>query len=132
MIKLIFKKELYEMANFSHDTTGEPFILWIDEFGSERKTKHDLPRFKPEANGIKMDIVIDGNDIRFVNPNPRKLKRFKYGKEALDFIRKFKEPLLMHWNREIDTAQLGVILRLVNKKKYKIKDAIDAVINGDM
>ena len=52
--------------------------------------------------------------------------------ESIDvFVEKFKEPLLMHWNREIDTVQLGTIIRLVNKKKYTVDDAIQAVINDD-
>ena len=56
---------------------------------------------------------------------------FKNANKALKFVEKFKEPLLMHWNKEIDTAQLGVIIRLVVKKKYTVEDAITAVLNDE-
>ena len=126
---ITLKRTLYEMANFSTKTTGEPFTLWIDEAGKERKTKHSLPGFKASANGVQVDIVIDGDNIKFDNATKRKLDRFKYAKEALDFIEKFKKPLLMHWNRKIDTAQLGMIMLLVTKKHRSIDDAIDEVVN---
>lgn len=126
-MKLFIKDEnefLYEMANFSTDTTGERFVLWIDEFGKERKGKHSLPRFKPKANDVELDIVIDGDKVRYDKATKSKLDKFKFGTDALKFVERFKKPLLMHWNREIDTAQLGTIIRLVIKKKYSLEDAI--------
>lgn len=133
-LKINESNSLYEMANFGYNTTGEHFILWIDEAGKLRKTTHDLPRFKPEANDEQIDIVIDNGVVRFddkTQKNPRKLRKFKYGDDALKFIEKFKVPLLMHWNKEIDTAQLGVIIRLVTKKKYTVDDAVKAVLNDE-
>lgn len=127
-MKLEIYEPLYEMANISRNTTGENFELWIDDSGKDRNVGHNLPRFKPKTNGIELDIVIDGDKIYIDNPNPRKIKKFKYSKEALEFVERFKKPLLMHWNREIDTAQLGTIFTLVIKKKYTIEDAIKFVI----
>ena len=122
---------LYEMANFGPNTTGEHFTLWIDEAGKLRKTKHCLPRFKPESNNVQLDIVIDKGIVRFDKETKQQLRKFKYGNEALEFVKKFKTPLLMHWNKEIDTAQLGVIIRLVTKKKYTVDDAVEAVLNDE-
>lgn len=122
---------LYEMANFGPNTTGESFTLWIDEAGKLRNTKHNLPRFKPESNGVQLDIVIEDGIVRFDNETKPKLTKFKNANKALKFVEKFKEPLLMHWNKEIDTAQLGVIIRLVVKKKYTVEDAITAVLNDE-
>lgn len=127
IMKLEIYEPLYEMANISRNTTGENFELWIDDSGKDRNVGHNLPRFKPKTNGIELDIVIDGDKIYIDNPNPRKIKKFKYSKEALEFVERFKKPLLMHWNRKIDTAQLGTIFTLVIKKKYTIEDAIKFV-----
>lgn len=124
-------KPLYEMANFSRNTTGENFELWIDDSGKDRNVGHNLPRFKPKSNGIELDIVIDGDKVYIDKPNKRDIRKFKYSKDALQFVRKFKTPLLMHWNREIDTAQLGIIIRLVVKRNYTVNDAVTAVLNDD-
>lgn len=119
------------MANFSRNTTGENFELWIDDSGKDRNVGHNLPRFKPKSNGIELDIVIDGDKVYIDKPNKRDIRKFKYSKDALQFVRKFKTPLLMHWNREIDTAQLGIIIRLVVKRNYTVNDAVTAVLNDD-
>ena len=37
----------------------------------------------------------------------------------------------MHWNHEITTYELGNIIRLVNKKKFTIDNAIETVLNDD-
>lgn len=37
----------------------------------------------------------------------------------------------MHWNREIDTAELGLIMKLVVKKNYTVDDAVEVVLNDD-
>lgn len=130
-MKLEVYEPLYEMANFSRNTTGENFELWIDDSGKNRNVGHNLPRFKPKANDIELDIVIDGDSIYIDNANPRDIRKFKYSKDALDFIKRFKKPLLMHWNREIDTAELGLIMKLVVKKNYTVDDAVKAVLNDD-
>lgn len=132
MIKIVREKPLFEMANFSKDTTGQHFILWVDEAGKTRNNKHSQARFKVEANNVELVIVIDGNNIHINKTNPRKIQKFKYGDEALEFVNKFKIPLLMHWNKEIDTTQLGIIFRLVYKKKYTVDKAIDFIKSGEL
>ena len=120
------------MANLKFKTTGELFDLWVDEFGSDRHTKHDAPRFKPKANGVQLDIILrnDGT-AEIANTNPRDIQKFGYAKEAVAFIERFSTPLLMHWNGEIETGELTAIIRLVVKKHYEIDDAIVAVINDE-
>lgn len=123
---------IYGMANLKPDKIGQPFELWVDEVGSDRNVSHNLPRFKPKANGIQLDIVLNPNgEIEIVNADSRKIQKFKYAKEAIDFIETFQRPLLMHWNGEIDSTDLAMIIRLVVKKKYSIDDAIEAVLNDE-
>ena len=125
-------QSIYGMANLRFKTTGEPFDLWVDEAGSERNTQHDAPRFKPKANGIQLDIIIQNDGTaEIVNTDPRDIQKFGYAKEALAFIERFSAPLLMHWNGEIETGELTAIIRLVVKKHYELDDAIYAVINDE-
>ena len=122
---------MYEMANLQTKDTGEPYEFWVDDIGKDRGGKHNLPRFKPRKDGVELDIIIDGDDVRFDKQPTNKLHKFGPYKDALKFVEKFKKPLLMHWNKEITTAELANIIRLVNKKHYSIDDAIEAVLNDD-
>jgi hypothetical protein len=131
MIRIETYEPLYEMANFSRSTTGENFELWIDDSGKDRNVGHNLPRVKPKANGIELDIIIDGDNVYIDHARKRDITKFKYSRDAIKFVKKFRIPLLMHWNREIDTAQLGIIIRLVVKKNYSVQDAINAALNDD-
>ncbi len=123
---------IYGMANLKPREIGESFELWIDELGSDRNVGHNNPRFKPKANGIQLDIMLMRNGkAEIVNADPRKIQKFKYGKEAVRFIEKFSEPLIMHWNGDISSSELTTIIRLVNKKNYSIDNAIEAVLNDE-
>ncbi len=123
---------VYGMSNFKPAKTGLPFELWVDEIGSDRNVAHNLPRFKPKANGVQIDIVLNSNGkAEIVNADSRKIQRFKYAKEAIEFIEKLKKPLLMHWNGEIDSDDLLSIIKLVEKENYSIESAIETVLNDN-
>ena len=123
---------IYGMANLKPRETGQPFELWVDELGNDRNVGHNNPRFKPKANGIQIDIMLNKDGTaEIVDLDPCKIQKFKYAKNAIHFIEKFSEPLLMHWNGEISSGELTSIIRLVEKKHYTISDAIDAVLNDN-
>ena len=123
---------IYGMANLKPDKTGQPFELWVDECGSDRNVGHNNPRFKPKANGVQLDIMLNSNGkAEIVNTNSRDVQKFKYAKEAIKFIEDFQKPLLMHWNGEIDSSDLTMIIRFVVKKNYAIDDAIETVLNDE-
>lgn len=123
---------IYGMVNLKPRETGQPFELWVDEIGSDRNVGHNLPRFKPKANGIQLDIMLnrDGS-AEIINSDPRKIQKFKYAKEAIHFIEKFSKPLLMHWNGEISSSELANIIRLVERKNYTLDSAIDTILNDE-
>ena len=128
-MKLITEMEtLYEHAILRTQTTGQPFDLWVDEFGKDRKTKHNEPRFKVSANGIELDIILHSNDTTEIVNGGRKIQKFKYAKEAQDFILKYKDPLRAHWNHDIDTGELSAVFRLTKKQRMDILDALSQVI----
>lgn len=123
---------IYGMSNLKPSKTGQPFELWVDEIGSDRNVGHNLPRFKSKANDVQLDIVLDENgNAKIINTDTRKIKKFKYAKEAVKFIEKFQKPLLMHWYGEIDSADLANIIKLVEKKNCSLDSAIDTVLNDN-
>lgn len=126
------QESIYGMANLKSSEIGQPFDLWVDELGSDRKVGYNNPRFKPKANGIQLDIMLKSNGTaEIINADPRKIQKFKYGEESVKFIEQFSEPLTMHWNGEISSSELSAIIRLVAKKGYSIDDAIEAVLNDE-
>lgn len=123
---------LYEMANFDRNSIKQPFDLWVDEAGKDRKVEHNLPRFKPKNNGIELEIVIRP-DGKVINKSSKQdTKAFGHATEAMKFVEKFKKPLLMHFYKEIDTTKLGTIFFLVARKKYTVDDAIEFVTDDDV
>lgn len=130
-LDFIDTKYLYEHARLRNKVTGQPFDIWVDEFGKNRNVQHNDPRYKVTANGIEIDIILHKNDdIEFVNDSSE-IRKFSFGKQAVKFIYKFKDVLRMQWNQEIDTYELGTIIRLVEIQGYDMNTAIDKVINGD-
>ena len=122
---------LYEHANIRSKVTGQPFDIWVDEFGKERNNKHNEPRYKVTANDVELDIILHGDDsIEIVN-DTQDIKKFKHSKEAMDFIEKFKLPFRMQWDQQIDTYELTTIIRLTQKQGFDIIDAIDKVLRDD-
>ena len=120
---------LYEMSNFSRTSIKQPFDLWVDDAGFTRNTKHNRPRFKAKNNGAEIDIVVDdkNNNKISIESSNQAISDFKKSKEAVEFVERFQKPLLMHFYKKIDTAQLGTIFILVIKKGYTIEDAIKFV-----
>lgn len=126
------KSTIYGMANLKPNRTGQPFELWVDEIGSDRNVSHNLPRFKPKANGIQLDIVLNPNGkAEIVNADQRKIRKFAYAKDAIQFIERFQKPLLMHWYGEIDIYDLLSIIKLVVREHYSVDEATDTVISDE-
>ena len=122
---------LYEHANIRSKVTGQPFDIWVDEFGKTRNNKHNEPRYKVTANDVELDIILHGDDsIEIVN-DTQDIKKFKHSKEAMDFIEKFKLPFRMQWDQQIDTYELTTIIRSTQKQGFDIIDAIDKVLRDD-
>lgn len=122
---------IYGMANLQPRDIGESFELWVDELGSDRNTGHNNPRFKPKANGIQLDIMLKPNGkAEIIDTDSRKIRKFKYAKEAVNFIEKYQEPLLMHWYGKIGIRDLANILYLATNGKKSIDEAMEIVLNG--
>lgn len=132
-MKLITENEtLYEHAIFRRQTTGEPFDLWIDEFGKDRKVSHNEPRFKVSANDVELDIILHSDDTIEIVNNKRDIQKFKYAKEATKLIKDYREALRAHWNHDIDTGDLAMVFKLTKKDRTKILDILSKIASENV
>ena len=131
-MKLITENEtLYEHAILRPKVTGQQFDFWVDEFGKNRKTKHNSPRYTVTANNIELDLILKpDNTVECVN-DARTQRKFKHLDDAIAFIQKFSDPLRMQWNGDIDTYELATVIRLTEKQGYDILDALSKVASGN-
>ena len=103
----------FEMANISKKRTKLKYDIWIDSAGSGRKNKHNKPRVKIIIDNDMIPVSISKNPEFLVDVS--KYKKLKDIKPVFDFIAKFEDVLLMHWNEEIDDmGALGIIFDTLN------------------
>ena len=102
---------LYEMSNLRPVSTGLSVFIWLDDMGSDRRNKHQLPRLKvaqQKANNFigtvsisDKPIVINGYiDIDILS-------------DISKWIKLNLDVLLKHWNGEIETIELKLYLKKV-------------------
>jgi hypothetical protein len=98
---------IYEMATYKMDDSGLPYNLWIDEVGKDRTIEHSIPRLKvllSFSNSVPISIEQNPKILLkgvFLAKAERELNERKM-KDIYAFIRKNKDMLIKHWNKEID------------------------------
>ena len=104
---------LIEMALLRKSKTGLPVNIWIDEMGSARNVKHNIPRLKiqNDYNSNRTDNTLSIE----ISENPKILSGMQNIKDKdmniiYDFIKRNLDLLLKHWNEEIDTDELKELL----------------------
>ena len=103
----------FEMANISKKRTKLKYDIWLDSAGNSRKNKHSLPRVKIIIDNDMISVSISKNPEFLVDVS--KYKKLNDIKPVFDFIAKFEDVLLMHWNEEIDDmGALGIIFDTLN------------------
>lgn len=102
--ELIEQEAFFEMARISASDSKLRYDIWLDDAGFERHVKHNLPRVKIMIDGKLIPISISKNPKFLVDIS--KYKKIKDVKTIFDFIAKFEDVLLMHWNKEITDRQV--------------------------
>ena len=102
--ELIETEAFFEMARISSSDSKLKYDIWLDDAGSERNVKHNIPRVKLMVDGKMIPISISKEPKILVNVSH--YKKIKDIKTIFDFITKFEDVLLMHWNREINDRQI--------------------------
>lgn len=104
---------LVEMALLRKTKTGLPVNIWIDEMGSARNVKHNIPRLKiqNDYNSNRTDNTLSIE----ISKNPKILSGTQNIKDKdiniiYKFIKRNLDLLLKHWNEEIDTDELKELL----------------------
>ena len=110
--ELYEKEAFFEMAVISASDSKLKYDIWLDDSGSERNVKHHIPRVKLKVDGKMIPISISKEPKFLVNVSH--YKKIKDIKTIFDFIAKFEDVLLMHWNKEINDRQvLNIIYDVV-------------------
>ena len=107
--------------------TKQPFKIILSDIQFHKKP---FPTFELYKDDIRVDFEMfkDGT-IRILETDSYILNLFKYSKEAVQFLQKYKEPIMMRYHQEIDTFQLGDIIKLVERRQCDLKQAIEYVLN---
>ena len=110
--KLILEEQkLEEMSSIRKRDYNLPVNIWIDDIGSERKTKHNMPRIKVQND--YSDTLNSRNLFSLsIEKNPKILAgeydgiKSKDIKIIKDFVTLNEESLMKYWNQEIGLREL--------------------------
>lgn len=98
---------LFEMANMTPQETGLPYKIWFDSGSSARNLPHSIPRVKIQYEGSWIPITIsDSPEIPTSVLKNSRIKDVPKIQEVKDFIIKYKDILLKHWQGEFSDFQL--------------------------
>lgn len=98
---------LFEMANMTPQETGLPYKIWFDSGPSARNVPHSIPRVKIQYEGSWIPITIsDSPEIPTSVLKNSRIKDVPKIQEVKDFIIKYKDILLKHWQGEFSDFQL--------------------------
>lgn len=103
-------RSIYGFANiYPKRTSGLPVVIWVDNVGSKRRVKHNIPRIK--VQNVPGNDVVDDTFSLSLEENPRvlagkvKLSSKQY-KQTVEYVREHLSELLDHWNHVIDEDEL--------------------------
>lgn len=99
---------MIEMANVSKNDTGLDYDLWIYSAGIDKKTKHNEPRIKVDVNGNRIPVSISSNPKILTSDKIKGFNKIK------DYIIKYENVLLKHWNKEYTDKQALLKLNTIN------------------
>lgn len=114
MIRIVDCEKLLEMANVSKNDTKLPYDIWIDSFGKDRSVKHNVPRVKVNVDGEWIPISIEDNPKILV----KRRNSFKGEKEIIEYIKKYLNVFISHWNKEITDREA---LNLLGEREIENK-----------
>lgn len=108
-MKRVIKDEVFGMSNLYPKHTGLPVILWVDNVGANRKSKHNLPRLK--VQNTKGDRSNEDTFTLSIDSNPKILSgKCKLNSKDLNLVKQFivnhLDDFLLQWNQEIDEYEL--------------------------
>lgn len=117
----------YEMANLTRSESGQPFDIWIDSAGKDRKTKHNEPRIKATNNGVSVIAGFKNGQYSNFQTAKDKLKKFGKTKELQEYIIKIKPLLELHWEGKITDSEFLLTASFV-RRGYDVLEAVDKAI----
>ena len=117
----------YESTIIPKRITKQPFEIIISDILFSKKP---YPTFEIYNEDVKLEFeMLPNGTIRILENDKHILKLFKYSKEAVQFFQKYREPIMLRFEGEIDTFQLADIIKLVERRQCDISHAITYVVN---
>ncbi len=92
---IIEQNNTFEMANVAKTDTNLPYNIWIDSVGKDRNIPHNIPRIKINVDGDMIPVSIDTNPKILINKNINNFSEIK------NWIIKYYDILMQHWNKEL-------------------------------
>lgn len=109
---------LMEMSNLRKYQTGLPVNIWVDDVGAERKTPHNLPRIKFQAD--KADKMHEYAIPMSISKKPEVLiKNYKTElspseiSQIKSFVIKNQDVLMKYWRQEITLEELFKLIQKI-------------------
>lgn len=125
---------VFSMSNMGSVYHGENFRFWLDDAGEERNVGHNRIRYKCDEGNKESECIFaipeDGSPI-FLDTDhtdDKCIQNFHQEKATLEFMEEFRELLLMHWYRKINSQQFMTIVKLVRMKHVSMQDAMNYVL----
>lgn len=125
---------VFSMSNMGSVYHGENFRFWLDDAGEERNVGHNMIRYKCDEGNKESECIFaipeDGSPIYLDrdHTDDKCIQNFHQEKATLEFMEEFRELLLMHWYRKINSPQFMNIVKLVRMKHYTMQNAMDSVL----
>lgn len=119
--------ENYELTIIPQRITNQPFIIELNELWFSRT---ENPILTAINNGASLVFAInDDKTVSLLIEDKNTLELFKYVEDATNFIQKYVEAFLLRFKNEIDTFQLGDIIKLVERHRCSLEQGILYVQN---
>lgn len=92
----------YTVACASKQETGLPYDVYVDSLGADKRWRRwpGIPRIGVIVNDIVVPASISDTPVILSG------REFTDSKIVLEWIAHFHEPLLKHWNKELDDLEI--------------------------
>ena len=95
--------------------TGLPYDVLVDSLGADKRWRRwpGIPRIGVIVDDVVIPVSIAESPVVLSGSS------FPESESILDWVAQFHEPLLKHWNKELD--DLEILTTLVKEERYSIR-----------
>ena len=92
----------YFVARATKEETGLPYDILVDSLGADKRLRYcpGIPRIGVIVDDTVISVSIDES------PAILSGSKFAESEKVLEWVAHFREPLLDHWNKELDDLEI--------------------------